>query len=68
MKGINLRISEFKDNLTNCINNSHLPPGIVQPIVELALNQLISQNTALIIQEKQAFEKEGEKQDGQSVL
>lgn len=66
MKGINLRINEFKQNLTLCINSAQLPPGIIQPILEGALSQIINQNANAIMQEQSDFEKEGEA-DGQSV-
>ena len=65
-KGINLKICEFKLNIEKCVNDSLLPPGIVQSILEGYLRQVVDLNTQAIINEKEEFEKERDK-DGQSV-
>lgn len=63
-KGINFKISEFKNELSNCINYAGLPPGIIQPIMELALAQIINQNAHAIMSEKEIYEKAGDPQNG----
>lgn len=69
MKGINLQIQEFKENLLNVINESKLPPAIVQ----MALGELTAQVDRITEQalekERQAYEKtqEGEITDGQEI-
>lgn len=63
-KGINLKINEFKTELTKCINGSELPPGIIQPIIELTLTQIINQNACAIMSEKEIYEKAGETKNG----
>lgn len=51
-KGINLRASEFKQNLINVINESKLPPTLVGYIL-IDLIDLVKQNELEAIQEEE---------------
>ena len=69
MKGVNLQIQEFKENLLSVINESKLPPVIVQ----MALGELTVQVDRITEQalekERQVYEKtqEGEITDGEEI-
>lgn len=63
MKGINLQIQEFKENLSKVINESKLPIVIVQ----MTLGELTTQIDSIVVQaleaEHKAYEKDKEGDD-----
>lgn len=66
-KGINLKIQELKDNISNTINESKLAPGIVIMIIADFMGQVQTQNAqAIEIERKAIEEKEGVK-DGEEI-
>lgn len=64
-KSLNLKIQEFKEDLTETINKHKMPVGIVQMVLQETLSNVIQMNTMAIAQERQKL-KEGEK-DGEKI-
>ena len=66
VKGPNLQIAEFKQELGDLLNNSKLPYGAKLMILNEATMQVASLNAMSVEAERQEFEKEA-KTDGQGV-
>lgn len=56
-KGINLQIDEFKKNLAMVINESHMPPSIVEMVLQGLLSETSLINRQQILKETQEYEK-----------
>ncbi|MDF2907583.1 MAG: hypothetical protein K0R34_2904 [Herbinix sp.] len=61
MKGFNLRIAEFKQNISALINESDLPIGVKQMVLFEAYNGVMAVNTNAIQSEALAYEEEAKK-------
>lgn len=67
MKGINLQIQEFRDNLANVINESKIPITVKQMVLADATAHLTSIASQIIDAEQKAFEKEGDEVNGEEI-
>lgn len=54
-KPLSLIIKEFRNNLENAVNNSNLPPCIVEPILKDYYNQVLILSNNTSISEEQEY-------------
>lgn len=58
MKGINLQINDFENDIVKYINNSNLPIIIKRNVVERILNQLVSGTNTVLNDEIKKYQEE----------
>ena len=56
-KPLSLVINEFRVNIENVINNSNLPPYIIEPILKDYYNQIALLSNNIYINEKEEYSK-----------
>jgi len=68
MKGPNLQIAEFKQEISDLVNKSTLPFGVKQMALNEVLGAIINANAMSINAERKALEaEEGVKEDGKEI-
>lgn len=60
-KGINLQIDEFKQNLAMVINESHMPPSIVEMVLQGLLSEASMINRQQLLRETQEYAENSNK-------
>ncbi len=64
MKGFNLKIKEFREDIANCINEAQLPVGVTTMVLSEVLQGLKAAELRMIEMETKAYEKELAEKEG----
>ena len=67
-KPISVKRMEFIDNLVELVNNSGLPPFVVEPILNDAHKSIQMEVNKMYLAEKQQYEEQLQKQQEQNDL